>query len=257
MTTYNGMPDGEFIPSPQLIDNVQQIITQFKADREVLEAALPEGFEPHPDSTLQLNMYKADGSQTSNLDDFTLTYLTIELADKDSWAMSEQAGGDVPLPGRYWVGYWNSSSEMQAFTREAGIPAQGGETTWDWDGDHLTSTLTIDGEERMQLDADAANPEGDNFTPVDRFKGHLNYYSHRQLPTAQGGEAEVDEIVWYPIPFAGDVYEASPNDLTFSFPDDHRMAAYEPQEVTDIFYANMTFCYPQGRVYRDNLADEE
>jgi acetoacetate decarboxylase len=218
--------------------------------------ALPDGFEPHPDNTLQLNMYTAAESQTSHLKDFTLTYLTIELANKDAKASSEQAG-DVPLPGRYWVGYWNSSPEMQAFTREAGIPAENGTTTWDWEGDNLTSTLAIDGEQKIQLNADAANPDGDNYESVDRFKGHLNYYSNRQIPTAQGGAAAIDEIVWYPIPFAGDVYEAEPKDLEFSFSDDHRISKFQPKEVTDIFYANMTFTYPQGRVYRDNLAESE
>jgi len=253
---YTGMPEGEFIPAPQMIDNVQQVITQYKADRDVLEEALPDGFTPHPENTLQLNMYTASSSQTSHLDDFRLSYLCIELADHDARAISG-VEGEVPLPGRYWVGYFNSSPEMLGFTRDAGIPAQHGVTSWEWNGDHLTSTLDIDGDTCITLETEAANPEGDSYEPVDRFKGHLNYYSHRQAPTAQGGGTEIDQIIWYPIPFAGDVYPADPESLEFSFPDGHRMSKFEPQEVTDIFYANMTFTYPQGRVYRDNLADDE
>ncbi|PHQ45099.1 acetoacetate decarboxylase [Halorubrum sp. C3] len=249
---YRGMPTGEQVPSPQLLENVRMFFVAYEADPDVLRQELPPGLEPHPSNTIRMDMYRVpDGRMTSHLDEFTLTYLSIEIDEHDSTAITASTGEEKSLPGRYWVGYWTDSSQMQKYVREfGGIPAEEGTTSWDWDGNSLSSTLSVDGRDVIDLQATAAPPESAEYEPKERVTGHFNYYARRQIPTLSGHRTAIDELVEFPIPSIFDVYEAEVESLEFDFPEPHygsQFAPTEPLNVTDIVYGENSFAYPIGR----------
>ncbi|SER36272.1 acetoacetate decarboxylase family protein [Natrinema salaciae] len=251
--TYTGMPAGATVPSPQLIKNARMLIVGYEADPEVLESVLPPGLSPHPNNLIQMNMYRVPSAeQTSHLEPYTLTYLTVEVADHDSSAISS-AEGEFPVPGRFWVGYWTDSPQMQSYTREGGgIPAQAGSCEWTTDDDELVSTLEVDGDSVIE----AAVSVGDE--QVDTLTGHLHYYAHRQIPDPAGGRAEINELVEFPIPFVSELFEAEVDRIDFDFPEGSRFQQFAPTDplsTPSILHGTVTFTYPQGRCVRDYLAE--
>lgn len=253
-TTYGGMPQGEQIPAPQLVRDARALVVGYEADPEVLESVLPPGLEPHPNNLVQMNMYRVPSStQTSHLDPYSLTYLTVEVADHDSTAISE-AGGEMSIPGRYWVGYWNDSPRMQSFVRETmGIPCMPGSCSWEEDGDGLTSTLTVDDE--SVITATATVDDGQ----IDTLSGHLNYYTHRQIPDPIGGTPQISELVEIPIPFVCELATAEVRDIDFEFPEGSSFQQYapvEPLSTPSVLYGEITITYSQGRQVRDYLNEE-
>ena len=151
-----------------------------------------------------------DGRQTSGFGPYSLTYLTVELAGHDSWA----AEGAMPVPGTFFVYYWNSSERVRRYTREAaGIPALPGSCSWQREGDKLISTLTVDDQPVIRAVASVT----DNLLMP--LGGHLNYYSHRQFGAPEGGRAVVSELLEFPLPFVMDLYEATVQEIEFNFPE--------------------------------------
>ncbi|WP_436901218.1 acetoacetate decarboxylase family protein [Halovenus halobia] len=252
-TRYTGMPHGESIPAPQLVRDAQALVVGYEADPEVLEAMLPPGLEPHPNNLVQMNMYRVeDSTQTSHLDPYSLTYLCIEVADHDSRVLSE-AGGEMTIPGRFWVGYWNDSPTMSSFVRETlGIPCMPGVCSWDREDDELVSTLTVDDEAVITTEASVDDEQ------IDTLSGHLNYYAHRQVPDPSGGQAQISELVEIPIPFICELATASVSDIEFDFPENSGFSKYapvEPLSTPSVLYGSITITYSQGRTIRDYLAD--
>lgn len=247
--SYTGMSPGESIPAPQLVRDAQALVVGYEADPEVLGAALPPGLEPHPNNRIQMNMYRVeDSTQTSHLPPYSLTYLCIEVADHDSRVQSA-AGGEMTIPGRFWVGYWNDAPRMQAFVRETlGIPCLPGACSWERDGEELTSTLTVDDESVITVEASVDDEQ------IDTLSGHLNYYTRRQLPDPSGGHPQVDELVEIPIPFACEVATATVSDVAFDFPEKSTFGQYapvEPLSTPSVLYGSITITYSQGRQVRD------
>jgi acetoacetate decarboxylase len=253
-TTYSGMGQGEQIPAPQLVKGARALVVGYEADPAVLESVLPPGLEPHPNNQVQMNMYRVPSTtQTSHLDSYSLTYLTVEVADHDSTASSE-AGGEMAIPGRYWVGYWNDSPRMQSFVRETmGIPCLPGTCTWTEDGDELISTLSVDGEPMITTTATVDDEQ------IDTLSGHLNYYTHRQVPDPSGGAAQISELVEIPIPFICELATAEVDDIEFAFPDGssfQQFAPVEPLSTPSVLYGTITITYSQGRQIRNYLDGE-
>jgi acetoacetate decarboxylase len=237
------------IPAPQIVKNAQMLIVGYEADPDVLSAALPPGLEPHPNNRVQMNMYRVPSAdQTSHLDPYSLTYLCVEIDGHDSHAHSD-ANGDLPVPGRFWVGYWNDSRPMREYNRAlGGLPVRAGTCSWERDDDRLTSTLSVDGDPVIEAEATVGE------TQIDTLTGHLNYYSHKQVPDPTGSRPVVDEIVEFPIPFTSELYEADVDRISFSFPDDadsQQFAPVEPLSTPSVLYGSVTFTYPQGRTIRD------
>jgi acetoacetate decarboxylase len=54
-------------------------------------------------------MYEVSAEQTSAFGAFSLTYLTGEIDGHDRLA----ADGALPIPGRFFAYYWNSSPRMR------------------------------------------------------------------------------------------------------------------------------------------------
>lgn len=253
-TAYSGMPQGEQIPAPQLVKDAQALVIGYEADPEVLESVLPPGLEPHPNNLVQMNMYRVPSTtQTGHLPPYSLTYLTVEIADHDSSAISE-AGGEMSIPGRYWVGYWNDSPQMQSFVRETmGIPCMPGSCSWETEGDELTSTLTVDDEPVITTMASVDDDQ------IDTLSGHLNYYAHRQIPDPSGGTPQISELVEIPIPFICELASAQVSDVEFDFPEGssfQQFAPVEPLSTPSVLYGTITITYSQGRPVRDYLTEE-
>jgi len=246
---YTGMAGGGFVPpAPQLLKDVQMLIVGYKADRHVIASLLPPGLEPHESGLIQMNMYVCpDAAQTSGFGAFSLTYLTAEIAGHDSYA----ADGTLPIPGRFWLGYWNSSDRVRNYAREAvGIPALAGTCNWEREGSRLVSTLTVDGKPVIQ--ARAITKE----QPVSKLGGHLNYYAHRQFPAPEGGRAVVSELIEVPIPFVAELHTAEVEAIDFRFAEGSvasRLAPLAPLDVPSVLYGRVTFTYSMGRRIRDYL----
>ncbi|MXR51276.1 acetoacetate decarboxylase [Halovenus sp. WSH3] len=250
--TYDGMPPGEQIPAPQLVRDARALVVGYEADPDALESVLPPGLEPHPNNRIQMNMYRVEtATQTSHLPPYSLTYLCVEVAGHDSTALSE-SGGEMDIPGRYWVGYWNDSPRMQSFVRETmGIPCMPGVCRWERDGDELTSTLSVDGDPVITATASVDDEQ------IDTLSGHLNYYSRRQIPDPSGAGAQIDELVEIPIPFTCDLATAQVSEVEFAFPDGssfQRFAPVEPISTPSVLYGDITITYSQGRQVRDYRA---
>lgn len=251
---YTGMPEGFEIPAPQLIKNARMLIVGYEADPDVLESVLPPGLDVHPNNLVQMNMYRAQSrEQTSHLEPYSLTYLTVEVEGRDSRAVSE-AQGEMPIPGRFWVGYWNDSPEMQAYTREGGgIPSQPGSCEWEESEGKLTSTLSVDGGPVIETEATVGDEQ------IDTLTGHLHYYAHRQIPDPAGGRAQINELVEFPIPFVSELNEAEVENVEFNFPEESRFqqfAPIEPLSTPSVLHGTVTFTYPQGRRIRDYLSED-
>ena len=241
-TPYRGMPPLMWAPpAPQLIKDARMIIVGYKADREALQEVLPPGLTPHENNLVQMNMYEVAADQTSGFGAFSLTYLTVEIDGHDSLA----AEGTLPIPGRFFAYYWNSSPRVISYAREAaGIPAMHGVRRGETNGGTLTSTLSVEGRDVIVAEASVT----DNAMGV--LGGHLNYYAHRQLPRPEGGAAAISELIELPLPFTVDLYEATVDRISFDFPEGYpagRLAPTEPLETPSVLYGDVTFTYSMGR----------
>jgi hypothetical protein len=196
-----------------------------------------------------MNMYEVpDGNQTSGFGPYSLTYLTVEIANHDSLA----ANGSLAIPGRFFAYYWNSSDRVRTYAREAcGIPALPGSCSWQRSDGELISTLLVEGQPVIRVTARVT----ENFLTT--LGGHLNYYAHRQFPLPYGGAAALSELIEFPLPFIADLYDASVEKIEFTFPEGEpaaQLAPREPLEAPSVLYGKVTFTYSMGRQVRDYLA---
>ena len=146
--------DIEVPPAPQLVTDAWMFIIGFEADPAAIKAVLPPGLEPHPNNMVVMNMYTVpDPSQTSGFGAYTLTYLTVQVKDQDSYTMGSTTGE----PGRYWIGYFNSSELIRKFTREVGIPAEPGMTTITNNNGKLKAILDVNGKPFIEATADVGS----------------------------------------------------------------------------------------------------
>lgn len=238
-TAYAEM-DGATLPGPQLVTDAWMFIAAYKADPEVLKAMLPEGLEPNPEGQVVINMYTVpDGNKTSGFGPYTLTYLTIELADQDSYVMNS----DIKYPGRYFIYYFNSSPVMRAHTEKIGIPVDENTnvlTTTEVKDGKLTATLTVDGEPWIVSTADVGSELG-NFGG-----GHLNYFG--LLPKEMDGKT-VNQVVKYPIPWNGGVVDTQNAKIEFKAPKDNPLNKVKPiADPTWAVWTKGSFVYPQYQV---------
>lgn len=246
---YRGMPATMWSPpAPQLIKDARMLIVGYEADPAALAAVLPPGLSPHPNHLVQMNMYEIDASGTSGFGSFSLTYPTVEVEGHDSLA----ADGALPIPGRFFAYYWNSSDRVRSYAREAaGIPAMPGVRRSEVVEGRLTSTLSVEGRDVITATVQVTD------SAQGTLGGHLNYYAHRQIPRPEGGAAQISELLELPLPFVMDMYEVTVEDLRFDFPDGHPAAALapvSPLSVPSLLYADVTFTYSMGRRLIDYTA---
>ncbi|MEH6639339.1 MAG: acetoacetate decarboxylase family protein [Porticoccaceae bacterium] len=235
-------------PSPQLIKDARMLIIGYRADMKAIQEVLPSGLEAHPNGLVQMNMYEVSGEQTSGFGAFSLTYLTVEVANHDSYA----AEGTMPIPGRYFAYYWNSSARVRAYVRESvGVRAMPGDRRTESSGGKFQSILNVEGRDVIRVKAAL------NETAGGTLGGHLNYYSHREFLKPEGGSPVLSELLEFPLPFVANLYDAQIEDIVFDFPDGHpasRLAPIAPLETPAIMHADVTFTYSMGRRLQNYLA---
>ena len=232
------------LPGPQLVTGAWMFIAAYKADPATLKALLPEGLEPNPAGQVVINMYTVPtAEQTSGFGAYTLTYLTVELKDQDSYDMNDE---NVKYPGRYFIHYYNSSPKMRSFTKKIGIPAMEGMTTTVVENGKLTATLTIDGKPMIVSTADVGDTPG-NFTG-----GHFNYFG--LIRTEKNGKA-VNQVVKYPIPWNGGTVDLANPKIKFMAPEGHPLNKVIPTaDLTWAIWIKGSFVYPQQQVIHEYAA---
>ena len=226
------------LPGPQLVTGAWMFITAFKADPEVLKSMLPEGLEAS--GHVVMNMYTVPtAEQTSGFGAYTLTYLTVELKNQDSYVMNS----DITYPGRYFIHYHNSSPTMREFTKKIGIPAKDGMTTTVVENGKLTATLSIDGKPMIVSTADVGSELGG------MGGGHLNYFG--LINTEKEGK-KLNQVVKYPIPFIGATVDLKNPKVTFTAPENHPLSKVKPiAEPTWAVWMKGSFVYPQYQVINE------
>ena len=228
-------------PAPQLVTDAWMLIIGFEADPAAIKELLPPGLEPNPSNMVVMNMYTVpDASQTSGFGAYTLTYVTVQLKDQDSYIMGSSTGE----PGRYFAYYWNSSELMRAYTREAGIPAEPGTTQHVKENGKLVSTLTVDGVPFIEATVQVS----DELQPA--AGGHLNYFGLKKTPKPDGS-GELTQIIKFPIPFVVRTVKTENATVTFKMPKDHPAYRFKPTKVKWASYMKGSFVYPRAVVIKE------
>lgn len=229
--TKNNIP-----PAPQLVTDAWMLYVGFKSDPGAIRALLPQRLEPHPDDIVVINLYTVpDPSQTSGFGAYTLTYITLQIKDHDTYIL----GSDVGMPGRFWVGYFNSSEVVRDFTRSVGIPAEPGATTLKKRKGKLKAVLEVGGQVFVEATADV----GDKLQAA--VGGHLNYFTQGKL---QGDSSETTQIIKFPIPFVSRPVRTENATITFKMPENHPLYSLKPISVEWASYVKGSFVYPQHQI---------
>ena len=227
--------DDDKLPAPQLVTDAWMFIIGYEADPKVLKEILPEGLEPHPNNRVVLNMYTVpDPQKTSGFGAYTLTYVTIEVKDHDSYTMGAPTG----FPGRYFAYYYNSSPIMRNFTKPAGIPAEEGFTTTTVKNGKLVANLSVGGKPFIQSTVDV----GSEFTGV--VGGHLNYFGHIK-------NRKNKQVVKYPIPWVGKPVETTNPTVEFKMSKKHPLYKLKPKNIDWAVWIQGSFVYPQYQVIHE------
>lgn len=214
------------LPTPQLVQGGQMLLVGYEADAKAVRDLLPRNLEPVGNMVLMNQYTVPDGSRTSGLGAYTLTYITLLVKGHDSYAVGQKDG----LPGRYLVYYWNSSDSMRQFTRGTGFPDDdGGQTMLSDDGGKVHTALQVNGRPFIQVDAELS---GDWSPPSG---GHSNYMR----------EVAGKGLTLFPVPWVCSVKQTSNPTVTFSVPDSHPAARLKPTKVVWAARMNCDIAYPQ------------
>jgi hypothetical protein len=220
------------VHAPQLITDARIVyLVWLPADPAAAASLLPAGLEAAPGSPAYLNQYVVDdGAQTSNGGEpdgfgaYSLTYLGVDLVGLDT-----EAG----VPGRFWTHYWDSSPNMIAYAQARGVPATGGETALELDGDRLVAVSSIDGRPIIRVVSRTV------VGTTQRATGQLRYV------TQVGGQLTSGRY-----PFVANLAESfEVQSIEFLDPshDVYTLRPAEPYQVAFGFHSPaISFCYPGG-----------
>jgi hypothetical protein len=220
--------------SPQLFADVPMLIARYRADPEVIAAALPPGLEPHPGGHVLLNMWELDDPQRATgfggFGPVSVTYLAIEVAGHDG----RSADGEVTAPGRFWVHHWVSNHDVRSYARAVSdVLSEPGETTLEHHGGDVVTTLRIEGRPVARMRASV----GEELLHV--RSGHSNYFLVR--PDADGGG---EQLLQLSVPYVARSYDAKLDNIELTFPEGHpaeRFAPPDPTAVDALLWRRITF----------------
>jgi Acetoacetate decarboxylase (ADC) len=223
--------DAGSVPEPQLVKDAWMLLVGYEADGAALRELLPPGLEADPGSMVVMNMYTVpEGSETSGLGAYTLTYLAVQLKGQDGYI----AGTPNGIPGRYVAYYWNSSDSMRIYTRRSGFPDNpGGSTTLLKESGTVTTTLTVNGQAFIEATAQIS---GDPQAP---YGGHINYFG------AKNGQA-----VRFPLPYICSNVKTENPSVTFKVPSNHPAAKLKPKKIVWAALARCSIVYPQAVAHK-------
>jgi acetoacetate decarboxylase len=226
-------------PPPQLVTDAWMLYIGFEVDPAAIKAVLPKGLEPHPNNMVVMNMYTVPNpAQTSGFGAYSLTYLTVQVKDQDAYTMGSTTGE----PGRYWIGYFNSSELIRKFTREVGIPAEPGNTVITNDKGKLKAVLDVNGKPFIEATADV----GSELQPA--IGGHLNYFGLKEI---QKNGSEVIQIIKFPIPYVAQTVKTENPTVKFLMPKNNPLYRLKPIKVKWASYTQASFVYPPAQVLKE------
>jgi len=200
-------------------------------DPSAVAALVPKELKPEARRSVFMNQYVVDSTeQTSSaglpgaFGAYSLTYLGADLDGLDA-----QPG----TPGRWWIHYFNSSTNMIDYAKKRGVPASAGETALDLSGDQLIATTILGGAPVVRTTCTV------NLGGGQRASGQPRYVTRvrRQLVSGRypfvmktADQFHVDKLEF--LDRSHPIYDLRPK---------------SPLEVTFGFYSpDITFCYPGG-----------
>jgi hypothetical protein len=218
--------------APQLITGARMLyLVWIPEDPSAVAALVPKELRPEARRSVFMNQYVVDNAeQTSSagLPDafgaYSLTYLGADLDGLDA-----QPG----TPGRWWIHYFNSSTNMIDYAKTRGVPASAGETALDFSGDQLIATTILGGAPVIRTTCTVKVGEGQ------RASGQLRYVTRvsRQLVSGR-----------YPFVMkTADQFHADKLEFLDRSHPTYDLRPKSPLEVSFGFYSpDITFCYPGG-----------
>jgi hypothetical protein len=212
---------------PQLVINSRMLYFGWvPEDPKAARALLPKGLDAKENTAIFMNQYVVDRpEQTSGFGAYSLTYIGLDLERLDA--------PDGVTPGRYWTGYFNSSSDMRAYVLERGVPATEGQTSMTLDGDKLVVLVTSNDKPIIRTVARVGSQIGDV------LRGQLRYFTQLDGGFSSGIYPYIAEAV---TPWSIESLEF----LDKSHPV-YALRPRLPLEITWGFYApRASFCYPGG-----------
>lgn len=219
------------VPEPQLVKDAWILLVGYEADGAALRELLPPGLEADPGNMVVMDMYTVpDGSETSGIGPYTLTYLAVQLKGQDGYV----AGAPNGTPGRYIAYYWNSSDSMRAYTRRGGFPDNpGGSTTLLKEPGKVATKLTVNGQTFIEATAQVS---GDLQAPS---AGHINFFG------AKNGQA-----VRFPLPYICNALKTENPTVNFKIPSNHPAAKLKPKKIVWALHAKCSIVYPQAVAFK-------
>lgn len=219
--------------APQLIVGARMLyLVWLPADPDAAAALVPAELQAAKGSPVFMNQYVVDdGAQTSNAASehawgaYSLTYLGVDLAGLDT---------EDGTPGRWWTHYFDSSENMIRYASAHGVPASGGETQLDLDGDRLVATTVLDGTLAIRTTARVG------LEASHRGTGQLRYLTRVEGQLVSGR---------YPFVMdAAETFEVESVEFLEAGPEAIRaLRPADPLQVTSGFYSpSISFCYPGG-----------
>lgn len=219
--------------APQLIVGARMLyLVWLPADPDAAAALVPAELQTAGGSPVFMNQYVVDDSaQTSNAASehawaaYSLTYLGVDLAGLDT---------EDGTPGRWWTHYFDSSENMIRYASAHGVPASGGATQLDLDGDRLVATTLLDGTPAIRTTARV------RLETSHRGTGQLRYLTRVEGQLVSGR---------YPFVMdAADTFQVESVEFLETGPESiQALRPADPLQVTFGFYSpSISFCYPGG-----------
>jgi len=170
--------------APQLVLNARMLqLSWLPADPGAVAALLPGGVRPRPDHQVFLCQYVVDdGTQTSGLGAYSLTYLGVTVDGIDPPPVGDNPGG-------LWTHYFASTPVVRDYAAVRGAPATAGETRLDLRAEELTAETRADGLSLIRTVARVGH------TGSRVYSGHHRYLTARGEDLVRADFAYVAEPV--------------------------------------------------------------
>ncbi|WP_229398094.1 hypothetical protein [Micromonospora okii] len=207
---------------PHLVVHSRMVfLSWLPADPDAVAALLPAALRAAEDRRVFMNQYVVDdGTQTSGLGAYSLTYLGVGLAGVDE-------------PGGWWTHYLCSSARVRGYAAVRGAPVAAGHTWLEQRGGTLVAQTEVDGVPLIRT----RSLVGDT--------GHVVRSGHHRYLTARGGELLHGVHPYLVEPVAP--FEVESVDFLDPHHPVHPLRPANPLDITEGFYSpRASFAYPGG-----------
>jgi len=215
-------------PPPYLMTEVSMVSIVFEADETAIRELLPPGVEPVPEHTVGISMYVCP--QGVGLPPFSATYIPVHVEGFDSPTGSKG----------YWMvyGFYGPDRVTAALREVFGLPVKLGTTRVERQGDRIRAILTRDGAEMIEA---TIKLKGES---LGKISGIGNFPGIKELPSSQGTQTAVSELIVHRLPWHGEYFPAEPVSLTFKVSDKDPLRKLTPKKLLRASYmSSMTFAF--------------